>query len=163
MASNYPDSLDAFSDPTAANTLASPDHALLHQDINSAVENIQGFIGALTDTSDDYLGGAVRFTSFQTISTTSITNSGASFKNRIVFLDNSSAITFTIQPDSTVNPAVGTTYNLCQKGTGQITIAQGAGVTVNSSIGLKSRARWSVITITKMAANTWLAFGDLTT
>jgi hypothetical protein len=41
MASTYPTSLDAFTNPTSANALNSPDHALQHSDINDAVEALE--------------------------------------------------------------------------------------------------------------------------
>ena len=41
MASTYPTSLDAFTNPTATSLLTSPDHAQQHSDINDAVEALE--------------------------------------------------------------------------------------------------------------------------
>ena len=41
MASTYPTSLDAFTNPTTTNSLTSPSHASQHADINDAVEALE--------------------------------------------------------------------------------------------------------------------------
>jgi hypothetical protein len=45
MASNFPTSLDNFTNPTSSNTLASPDHAGQHSDANDAIEALQAKVG----------------------------------------------------------------------------------------------------------------------
>lgn len=45
MATNYPSSLDNFTNPTGSNTLASPSHASQHADINDAVEALEAKVG----------------------------------------------------------------------------------------------------------------------
>jgi len=45
--------------------------------------------------------------------------------------------------------------------TGEVTITAGAGVTVYGTPGLKLRSQWSGATLVKLAANTWVAMGDL--
>jgi hypothetical protein len=42
-----------------------------------------------------------------------------------------------------------------------VTIAQGAGVTVNASPGLKVAAQYGTAALKKTATDTWLAFGRL--
>jgi hypothetical protein len=93
--------------------------------------------------------------------TDSYTLSSLSERDTIIEISNSSATTLTIPADSTVNFPVGTTLDIIQTGTGQVTIANAVGVTLNATPGLKLRARWSSATLLKRAANTWLAFGDL--
>ena len=46
MATNYPGSLDNFTNPTSTNTLDSPSHSLQHSDLNDAVEAIETKLGA---------------------------------------------------------------------------------------------------------------------
>jgi hypothetical protein len=82
-------------------------------------------------------------------------------KNKVVELNNASAIALTVPADNTVNYATGTQITLLQTGAGQVTIAGAAGVTVNATPGLKMRATWSSVTLLKRAANTWVAMGDL--
>ncbi len=71
--------------------------------------------------------------------------------------------TLNIPTDATANFAIGSQINILQTGAGQITIAAvtPATTTVNGSPGLKLRGQWSVATIVKRAANTWVAVGDL--
>lgn len=45
MASNYPTSLDTFTNPTATSLLTSPSHSGLHSDINDAVEALETKVG----------------------------------------------------------------------------------------------------------------------
>jgi len=47
MATSYPASLDNFTNPTGSDTLASPDHAGQHTNINDAVEAIETELGTL--------------------------------------------------------------------------------------------------------------------
>ncbi len=82
-------------------------------------------------------------------------------KNKVVELNNASAIALTVPADNTVAYATGTQITLLQTGAGQVTIAGAAGVTVNATPGLKMRATWSSVTLLKRAANTWVAMGDL--
>lgn len=72
------------------------------------------------------------------------------------------ANTLTIPADSVVNFPIGTTIDILQSGTGQTTIVAGAGVVLNFTPGQKLRFQWSMATILKRDANTWLLFGDLT-
>ena len=45
MATNFPTSLDALTNPTSGNTLASPDHAGQHANANDAIEALQAKVG----------------------------------------------------------------------------------------------------------------------
>jgi hypothetical protein len=69
---------------------------------------------------------------------------------------------FTIPADSVVNFPIGTTIDILQSGTGQTTVLAGTGVVLNFTPGQKLRFQWSMATILKRDANTWLLFGDLT-
>jgi hypothetical protein len=93
--------------------------------------------------------------------TDSYTLSSLSERDTIIEINNSSATTLTIPADGTVNYPVGTTLDIIQTGSGQVTIAGAGGVTVNATPGLKLRTQWSSVTLLKRASNTWLVFGDL--
>ena len=45
MATNYPTGLDALTNPTSSDTLASVDHAAQHTNVNDAIEAIQAELG----------------------------------------------------------------------------------------------------------------------
>ena len=81
--------------------------------------------------------------------------------SKLVTLTNAGAITLTIPPNSSVAFPVGTKVDLAQLGAGQVTVAEGSGVTVNSTPTLKLRAQYSAATCIKTATDTWLLVGDL--
>lgn len=83
-------------------------------------------------------------------------------KDKIVSLNNASAITLTVPPSVfSTNDII----NISQYGAGQVTLAQGSGVTINSTgataTAPKLRARWSSASIVCTASNTFLVVGDI--
>lgn len=77
---------------------------------------------------------------------------------------NASGLNLTIQPDTDLPVDIGSQVLVRQGGMGQITIVPGSGVTVISSFTRrKTAALYSIISLTKEAANTWSLSGDLTT
>lgn len=83
-------------------------------------------------------------------------------RDSLIEVSSTSGTTITIPVESSVNYPIGTTIDILQTNTGQVTIAGAAGVTVNATPGLKLRTRWSSATLMKRAADTWVVFGDLT-
>jgi hypothetical protein len=83
-------------------------------------------------------------------------------KDDLVTLNNASAITLTVPPSVF---AANDIVNISQFGAGQVTLAQGAGVTINSTgataTAPKLRARWSSASIVCTASNTFLVVGDI--
>ena len=94
--------------------------------------------------------------------TASYTLSALTERDDLIEMSSSSALTLTIPTDSTLNFPIGTSLDILQTSTGQVTIAGAAGVTVNATPGLKLRTTWSSATLFKRAANTWIVYGDLT-
>jgi hypothetical protein len=94
--------------------------------------------------------------------TDSYTLANLNERDTIVEIDKSTATTLTIPTNASVAYPVGTTIDIIQTGTGQVTIAGAGGVTVNATPGLKLRTQWSSATLLKRAENTWLVYGDLT-
>ncbi len=81
---------------------------------------------------------------------------------RTVEMNNASANTLTVPPNSSVAFPIGTTIDVVQTGAGKTTIAPGSGVTINSAGGLLSvGAQWSRVTLRKRATDTWVATGSL--
>jgi hypothetical protein len=82
--------------------------------------------------------------------------------NQLVTLDNASPITLTVPPSVF---SAGDVVNIAQIGAGQVTLAQGAGVTINSTgataTAPKLRARYSAASIICTASNTFLVVGDI--
>ena len=81
-------------------------------------------------------------------------------KNKLVTLDNASAITLTVPANATSAFATGAQVNIQQIGAGQVTVQGAAGVTINGT-GTKTRAQWSAATLVKTATNTWTLIGDI--
>lgn len=74
------------------------------------------------------------------------------------------AFSVTVDADTTnsITFPIGTTLNFYQSvGAGGASIVQGASVTLLFTPGLVFRALNSSVSLTKVAANTWLVFGDL--
>jgi len=82
--------------------------------------------------------------------------------HKLVTQSNASAITTTIPPNSSVAFDIGDQVNLLQLGAGQVTVAAGSGVTVNSEGSkLKLKAQYAVATCIKVDTNTWVLVGNL--
>ena len=81
--------------------------------------------------------------------------------SRLVTLNNGSAITVTIPPNSSVAYSVGTKIDFAQIGAGQVTFVGGAGVSIGATPTLKLRDQHSASTCIKLATDTWLLVGDL--
>jgi hypothetical protein len=80
---------------------------------------------------------------------------------KILYYNSASGGTFTI-PDDTVVIPVDTRIDLSQLGAGQLTIAPGAGVTLNSFDSLRKLAGpYAGATLHNRAANNWVLFGNL--
>jgi hypothetical protein len=111
-----------------------------------------------THTSDASTGGAIGVAvnaQTGTTYTTVLTDN-----NKVVTLDNASAIALTVPLNASVAYPTGAQIHLYNKGAGQVTVAGDTGVTVNSSNGLKLRAQYSVATLIKLDTNTWVLIGD---
>jgi len=117
-----------------------------------------GFI--FTDGTQTLEGVPSRTTIIQ--KTASYTLSALTERDDLIEVSSASGTTITIPLNSAVAFPVGTSIDILQTSTGQVTIAGDAGVTVNATPGLKLRTQWSSATLFKRATNTWVVFGDLT-
>lgn len=82
---------------------------------------------------------------------------------KLLQLNNGSAITLTVPPNSSVAFPIGAEVTIVQKGAGQVTITAGSGVTLYAADSeLKTRVQYSSAVLTKIATDTWLVAGDLT-
>lgn len=93
---------------------------------------------------------------------TSYTLVSSDAENKLVTLSNAAAITLTVPPSVFTT---GQQINIAQIGAGQVTLAQGSGVTITSTGGTasapKCRAQYSAATIVCTGSNTFLVIGDL--
>ena len=81
----------------------------------------------------------------------------------LVDMNKASAVNLTVPPNASVPYPMDTRILFRQKGAGQVTLVAGSGVTLDSAVGLKTVAQYSVGGILKIAVNTWAVVGDLTT
>ena len=83
-------------------------------------------------------------------------------KNALVQLNNASAITLTLPPSVF---SVGESVDVYQRGAGQVTFAQGSGVTIRSTgataTAPKLRVQYSAATVICIGASEFLVVGDL--
>lgn len=86
----------------------------------------------------------------------------ATDSGKLVTLSNAGAITLTVPPSVF---STGEQINIAQTGAGQVTLAQGSGVTINSNGATATapaiRAQYSAATIICTASNTFLVIGDI--
>lgn len=84
---------------------------------------------------------------------------------QMVTLSNASAITVTIPPNSSVAYAVGSKIDFIAKGAGQVSFAQGSGVTIRSTgataTAPKLRIQYSACTAWYEGSDVWYIVGDL--
>jgi hypothetical protein len=81
-----------------------------------------------------------------------------------VFGSNASANTCTIPPNSSVAFPVNSIVHFSQIAAGAMSIAAGAGVTINSTGSKKKlNGQWAAASALKTATDTWFLFGDLIT
>ena len=164
MATSFPSSLDSFTNPTAVDTLDSPPHDTQHADANDAIEALEakvGVNGSAVTTSHEY-----RINSIEELNTNEQTGTTYTLAltddGKVVEMNNASANTLTVPPNSSVAFPVGSQILVLQTGAGQTTLAAGVGVTVNSKDGnLKLSAQWCAATLIKRATDVWVVVGDL--
>lgn len=84
-------------------------------------------------------------------------------KGKLVTINNASANTLTVPPNSSVNFPVRSRVDIGSLGAGICTVTAGAGVTILSSNGLKLRAQNSGGTLVQLTTDTWWLNGDTST
>lgn len=94
--------------------------------------------------------------------TSSYTLDDLTLIDEVLEVNSSSATTITIPTNATLAWPVGASMDILQTGTGQVTIANAVGVTLNFTPGNKLRTQWSSCTIMKRGTDSWILYGDLT-
>ena len=132
--------------------------ALLNQMVNSAtIANI-----ATADISDDAitaakLDGTVDLASKSADYTLVLADAG-----RLINFNSSSNLTLTVPAESTVNFAVGVQIAITRNGTGDVTVAPAANVTIRSSDSrTKIAKQYAAASLIKIGTNEWMLLGLL--
>lgn len=83
-------------------------------------------------------------------------------KGQVIEADSATTITITVPANASVAFPIGSVIEVDQLGTGTVTFAPAAGVTILSSGGLLSlRAQYSSCDLRKRATDEWVLVGDL--
>jgi hypothetical protein len=119
---------------------------------------IVGDVEALTPNEElfksKYVGIDTRVTNHTLVS---------SDDSRYIRMDNAAANTITIPPNSSVAFTLGTQIDIRQVGTGQTSVVEGSGVTINTPETLKLNKQHSTCSIIKIGSDEWDLVGDLET
>jgi hypothetical protein len=143
-----------------------------HANLSTSVHGVSGSVVGTTSTqtltnktlTSPTISGATLTSSNVVVSTTTASASYTLLLTdggKVVEMTSASANTLTIPLNASAAFTIGTSIFVLQAGTGQITIAGAAGVTVNSYVGLKLIGQWAGCTLIKRATNTWVAVGGL--
>ncbi len=81
--------------------------------------------------------------------------------NAIITVSSAAATTVTVPNVNTVPFLVGTRLEILRLGTGGVTIAPAAGVTINRLTGLVISGRYGIAQLLHISPNTWVASGNL--
>jgi hypothetical protein len=156
-------------DYTAAQVGFTPAGGIAATSVQAAIEELDGEkIAALAEDANPQLGGNLDAQGnaitgvargIRIITGTSDTLTAAD-ADRYLRCTNAGAVTVTVPPDASVAFPVGTEVHLRQAGAGQVTIAEGSGVTVNTSETLALRKQHATITLLKVAADEWDLMGE---
>ena len=81
---------------------------------------------------------------------------------KLVEMNNSSAQTLTVPPNSSVAFPVNTRIDISQHGSALVTVAAGAGVTIRSLTGLVSQGQYAGMSLWHRASDEWVLYGGTT-
>jgi hypothetical protein len=102
-------------------------------------------------------------TTAETVSASTYTPVLTDAFSKLKRLSHASGVTLTIPPNGSAAFPIGSTLSFEQAGAGAVTIAEGAGVTVDVVDGLSpvSDGQHAIFQLVKIGTNEWLAFGGL--
>ena len=80
---------------------------------------------------------------------------------KLVLVNGSTGMTVTIPTEANVAFTTGDRIDVTRYGSGAVTFAAQAGVTMRYTPGVNLRAVYSTATLTKIGTNEWLITGDL--
>lgn len=125
-------------------------HTAGHNATNTALNAVGAAVDAMAVVTTNTQTG--------TTYTLALADAGA-----VVEMNNSSAMTVTVPPHSSVAFPAGTVIELCRLGTGTLTVAAGGGVTLLNPSSLTARAQYSTISLRQRpTTDVWVVSGDLT-
>ena len=162
MATNFPTSLDTFTNPNSGNTLDSPSHSVQHSDINDAVEAIEAKLGVGSSTAGSATAGYALVntsggtTAYSLLGVTGL-SSGTAVANTVLTANGSGGATFasTAQGLTLLIPssvAVGSGTGTVSA-TGTVTFSGASSVSVNDVFSTNYTNYRLMINITDASAD----------
>jgi hypothetical protein len=128
------------------------DHTFINQDVTTT--GTPSFSSVTTDSVNIKNNIVEESTTARTIG---LTDSG-----KLIKCTNVGATTITVPPNSTTAFDVGNEIEIVMYAAGQVTIAAGAGVTINSKDSLLDiNGQYASVALKKIATDEWLLIGDL--
>ena len=131
-------------------------------------QGVQGYQGNQGNQGNQGTQGSSgnSFSQYTSTSSTSYSLASADLGS-LITSTSAAAVTLTITNDTTLS--LSTTYGqiveIIQTGSGQVSFAQGSGVTIQSigstSTAPKLRTQYSSASLVRTAANTWVIIGDI--
>lgn len=79
---------------------------------------------------------------------------------KVVRVNSATAVTVTVPPASSVAYVTGTIIGVRQAGAGQVTVAAGSGVTINTAETLVLQGQWSEVSLHYVGSDVWDLAGD---
>lgn len=135
------------------------------------VTSVNELTGAVVLDTDDIAEGASNLYLTQARLRTAVESSSdttydfvlADAESKFKMLTSGSAMSATIPPQASVAWPDNAYIELCQGGTGAVTITPGSGVTVavNPALTLETNGQYAVIGLKKVGTNSWIVFGNL--
>jgi hypothetical protein len=166
MATNFPTTLDTFTNPTGTDPLSNPSHAAQHSDINDAVEALQAKVGVDSSAVTTSLDSRVKTIEdnsapkyfVENLQTTNYTLALVDVA-KVVAFDSASNLTLTVPLNSSVTFPIGTVINVYRAGTGTVTIAGSSGVTVRN-VG-EIADQFAEVSLRKRGTDEWVLTGNI--
>jgi len=126
-----------------------------------------GLISATGNISGNTAGFAIGYRDIPQVAFTANTTLAATDAGKHYYSTLATANTLTIANNTSVSWAVGTAITVVNRGSGNITIAQGTGVSLylagNSSAGNRTIATYGMATLLNVEANVWMINGSQVT
>lgn len=96
-----------------------------------------------------------------TVQTTSYTLTLAD-RGSVIEMDSTTPVNLIIPTNASVPFPIGEVIQVCQKGTGQVSVTGSGGVTRRMASSNTTRAQWSTLTLRQRAFDEWVIGGDAT-
>lgn len=141
----------------SATTVQAAINELDSEKLAGLADDVSPQLGGDLNAQGNAIAGVAR--NVRTVSGTSDTLVAAD-ADRYVRCTNAAAVTVTVPPNASVALPVGTEVHVRQSGVGQVTIAEGSGVTVNTSETLALRKQHATATLLKVATDEWDLMGE---